>query len=190
MPISVLCPKCGKKLNAPDTASGKRAKCPACGQIMQIPEIVHEAEEVTDDFGLPDLQGSTGGFSADDFDDTYGIAGERMSRESEPQREPNRRPCPACGEMIVLGAAKCRFCDEIFDATLKRRDRKRGSDVDDDLTGGDWAVAILCSAIGCIAGIVWMIQGKKKGAKMIGVSLLCAFGWNVLKVMIGVVAQP
>ncbi|KKK74824.1 hypothetical protein LCGC14_2879880, partial [marine sediment metagenome] len=56
MPITVLCPNCGKKLKAPDKVAGKRAKCPSCGQIMQIPEIVHEAEEVTEDFGLSGLQ--------------------------------------------------------------------------------------------------------------------------------------
>ena len=42
----------------------------------------------------------------------------------------------------------------------------------DSLSTGEWVVGILCSGIGCIAGIVWMIQGKPKGIKMIGLSLL------------------
>ncbi|NLE38127.1 MAG: hypothetical protein GX621_08910, partial [Pirellulaceae bacterium] len=37
MPINVLCPKCRKKLSAPDAMAGKRAKCPHCGQLMQLP---------------------------------------------------------------------------------------------------------------------------------------------------------
>lgn len=28
------------------------------------------------------------------------------------QTDDTRRPCPYCGEMIVVGAKKCRYCDE------------------------------------------------------------------------------
>ena len=31
MHISMNCPSCNKTLSAPDTAAGKKAKCPACG---------------------------------------------------------------------------------------------------------------------------------------------------------------
>ena len=44
MPISVTC-TCGRKLNAPDTLAGKRAKCPACqGQIL-VPEPLEVIED-------------------------------------------------------------------------------------------------------------------------------------------------
>ena len=36
-----------------------------------------------------------------------------------------RRPCPMCGEMIVATAAKCRFCGEVFDPTLKKAKSKK-----------------------------------------------------------------
>ena len=36
MPIQVQC-KCGKRLLAKDQSAGKRAKCPQCGDILQIP---------------------------------------------------------------------------------------------------------------------------------------------------------
>lgn len=36
MPIKVKC-RCGKILSAPDTLAGKKAKCPECNQIIQIP---------------------------------------------------------------------------------------------------------------------------------------------------------
>jgi hypothetical protein len=42
----------------------------------------------------------------------------------EAETEP-RRPCPACGEMILLTAAKCRFCGEVFDAVLKKSKGKK-----------------------------------------------------------------
>jgi hypothetical protein len=53
-----------------------------------------------------------------------------------------------------------------------------------DLTTADWLVCILCSGIGCIFGIVRLIQGKPNGAKMLGMSILFAFIWVVLRVII------
>ncbi len=177
MPITVLCPSCGKQLSAPDSAAGKQAKCPKCGTLMQIPEAVVEAEEVADDLGLG-MQAPAGGFSDEDLDDSYGISDDAPGQQPE---DPQRRPCPACGEMIVQGAAKCRFCGEIFDALLRQQaSRMQHSDANSDLTTGDWVLAILCAKIGCIIGIVWMIQGKPKGGKMVGISLLFVFLWNVL----------
>jgi hypothetical protein len=106
-----------------------------------------------------------------------------------------RRPCPMCGEMIAAKAAKCRFCGEVFDPQLRRLEKKRArrsrgdADVDADLTGGDLAVAILCSGIGCILGLVWVSQGKPKGWKMVGVSLIAAFVIGIIRVLISVGGQ-
>ena len=92
--------------------------------------------------------------------------------------------------MIVATAAKCRFCGEIFDAKMKKTARKNstGGD-DDDMTTGDWVAAVLCSGIGCIAGIIWMIQGKKKGLKMFGISFGFCILWNMISLAIQMAAQ-
>lgn len=93
-----------------------------------------------------------------------------------------RQPCPACGEMIPEAAAKCRYCGEIFDPGLRKLERKRrGKSSDANLTGVEVLLAILCSAIGCIVGIVYVTQGKPKGAKMVGLSLLFVVIWNVVR---------
>ncbi|HXT60513.1 MAG TPA: hypothetical protein VN699_17865 [Pirellulales bacterium] len=52
---------------------------------------------------------------------------------------------------------------------------------DSELGTGDWILAALCGGIACILGIVWMIQGKPKGIKMVGISILFAVIWNVLR---------
>jgi hypothetical protein len=39
MPISVQCPACQAKLSAPDTAAGKRVKCPKCQGAIAIPGV-------------------------------------------------------------------------------------------------------------------------------------------------------
>lgn len=36
MPIQVVCPKCGLRLNAPDAAAGKRVRC-KCGEAIAVP---------------------------------------------------------------------------------------------------------------------------------------------------------
>jgi hypothetical protein len=53
-----------------------------------------------------------------------------------------------------------------------------------DLTAADWLLCIFCSGIGCIIGIVRLIQGKPNAGKMIGISLLFAFLWNVVRALI------
>ena len=176
MAIKVTCNSCGTTLRTKDSAAGKRAKCPSCGEVLQIPdapggEEILDAEETSfDDLGDPDEWGAP----VDDYDD-------------------DQKPCPMCGEMIKATAAKCRYCGEIFDPILKKRAKKSkkggAADADEDMTTGDWIVAILCSGIGCIAGIVWMIQGKPKGVKMFLVSIGMQFVWAAVRVVIEVAAN-
>jgi DNA-directed RNA polymerase subunit RPC12/RpoP len=51
MPITVMCTRCSAKLNAPDTAAGKRVKCPkpGCGEVILVPEPATADFEVVDD---------------------------------------------------------------------------------------------------------------------------------------------
>jgi len=104
MAISVDCSGCGKTLKAKDSAAGKTAKCPSCGELITIPLIdeVYDAEEA----GEPDAE-----FAGVNSYDTPAIPDE------------GRIACSACGEMIAAKAKKCRHCGEIFDAELKRKGR-------------------------------------------------------------------
>ena len=194
MAIKVPCVSCGKTLTAPDNAAGRRARCPSCGTVQTLPapqalepeplepEPIHDAPpagDPNDPFsGLgspsepyalnepppvtpPPLPGGGGG----------GMGGDA------------RKPCPMCGEMIPQAAMKCRFCGTIFDPKLRKQEAKRGKSYDagdEDLSAGEWLVAILCSGIGCILGTVWMLQGKPKGKKMFFVSLAAGVVWNVI----------
>jgi predicted RNA-binding Zn-ribbon protein involved in translation (DUF1610 family) len=186
MSISFQCPQCGKKLKAPDDAAGKSSSCPGCGGKVTCPEPVYDAEVVDMEL-TPDKPKGFDPFADLDDDKPYGVAGAPPVAQTS---DDSRRPCPMCGEMIVATAAKCRFCGEVFDSTLKKakskKKKKRHSPEDEDLSGGEIAVAILCSGIGCIAGIVWMIQGKPKGLKMFGLSIVMIVVWNVINVIIRV----
>ena len=53
MPISVACAGCEKKLKVPDTAAGKKIRCPACKAVIAVPEP-EPLVEVDDDLVEPD----------------------------------------------------------------------------------------------------------------------------------------
>jgi phage FluMu protein Com len=38
MPISITCAGCEKKLKVPDTAAGKKIRCPACKSLVEVPD--------------------------------------------------------------------------------------------------------------------------------------------------------
>ena len=162
MSISIDCVNCSKKFVVGDDKAGERVRCPNCGALLQVSEQVFEAEDT----------------SIQPADQGYRVS----APVPRPKREEGRVPCPMCGEMILADAVKCRFCGEIFDETLKRAEqRKQVRSEDTDLSVGEWLVCILCSGIGCIVGIVYMIQGKPKGAKIFGISFLFAVLWNILR---------
>jgi predicted RNA-binding Zn-ribbon protein involved in translation (DUF1610 family) len=175
--IRVTCPNCGAKLKAPDEAAGRETRCPKCGTPITVPEagdMIYDAE------AIPEPHELSG--------DVYGL-------DDVPAQKPapaaaaddGRRPCPMCGEMIMANAAKCRYCGEVFDPALRKAEAKTKrsfSPEDEDMSSGEWVLAVLCSGIGCIVGIVWMIQGKPKGKKMFGVSLLFNILWGILRAVL------
>lgn len=155
--------------NAPDSAAGKRAKCPKCSGVIQIPtpvvnEEVFDAEEA---ISQP--------FSDDDF---------AVEPPPELPAASDRKPCPMCGEMIQKSAVKCRHCGEIFDPLLKSQAKKASAPGDEDLSVFEWIVCIVCSGIGCIVGIIYLVQGKPKGKKMLLVSICVQVFWAVVQALI------
>jgi predicted RNA-binding Zn-ribbon protein involved in translation (DUF1610 family) len=188
MAISFQCPKCGKKLKAPESAAGKSSPCPGCGTTVTCPEPVYDAEVVDMTLEQPGKPAGVDPYADLDDGGAYGVVAPGPAAAAPD----GRRPCPMCGEMIVANAAKCRYCGEVFDPTLKKvksKKSKKHSAEDSDLSGGEIAIALLCSGIGCIAGIVWMIQGKPKGLKMFGLSFTMAIVWSVIRAVLTGVAN-
>jgi predicted Zn finger-like uncharacterized protein len=201
--IGAKCPGCGKAIQVPDSAVGKRVKCPACAHVWQVPRPVVDAEAVPGTPGGAMVPAPTAAKKSEWFDDMMGddypiAAGQSFvsgpAAAATSPAEPPRRPCPRCGEMIAIGAAKCRFCDAIFDEKLrkskKKKSRSSSSDDDDNLSTLEWVICIICCLPACIVGIVYMIQGKPKGIKMVGISIAFIVFWNVIQFIIISMSAP
>ncbi len=177
MPIEFKCPNCSKAIKAPDAYAGKTAKCPGCGNAITVPAMEEEIVEAEAVDPVPETDALADMLNEED---EYKVANPYQAPAPPAER---RMPCPACGEMIPTNAALCRFCGEVFDPALKRaREQKSRSSDDDDMTAIDWVLTALpvILVIGCIVGIVYMVMGKKKGGKMILVSICACVIWNIL----------
>ena len=87
--ISVQC-GCGKKLKAPSTAVGKRAKCPACGNVLTI-ELPPPPPAEDDPLGA-----------------MYDLAEAEKAASTNAAEEGPR--CPKCGSELAAGSVLCVNC--------------------------------------------------------------------------------
>jgi predicted RNA-binding Zn-ribbon protein involved in translation (DUF1610 family) len=160
--IRMTCSGCGAKLKVSDGAVGKTMPCPKCGKVLTVSEPVYDAEAISE--------------PTSPTYDPYPLDEPAPGSTAPVPAGEDRHPCPMCGEMILATAAKCRFCGEIFDPALKKaealKSNRSGGPEEGNLTIGEVVCAVICSGIGCIMGIIWLIQGKPKGKKMFGLSLL------------------
>src|SRR6266511_57548 len=124
MAITHDCPACARKLTAPDELAGKKARCPFCQAVMTVPEApVYEAEAVPPPPRAREPEPPPRRHEEPPFRPNLPPELERITaRRSAASESDERRPCPMCGEMIVAGALKCRYCGEVFDSSLRRRE--------------------------------------------------------------------
>jgi hypothetical protein len=171
--ITFDCP-CGKSLRVGDEHAGRRVKCPACGATVLVPkpppqfEVVNEEEEpefeIAEDQPPESRRARHAKQSTSSDDDD-----EPRPRKEKPDRDgDDDEPRPR--------------------KKKKRRSRPLPEDQDDyrgrgnsDLTAIDLCLCIFCPGIGCIVGLVRLITGSGEGGKMVGLSLLFAVIWNVLR---------
>lgn len=202
------CPGCGQIIQIPTSLIPPGS--PPSSESSPANKVYDAEDASTESLSMPEPAGvstpspfgdaNVGGGTDDDLG--YGLSGDLLSElDRQPaipspySNGPERVPCPVCKELIVRGAAKCHHCGEIFDLVLKEHERhkqlkkQKGGD-DDDLTGLEIAVGLICGGVSCIISIIWMIQGKKKGIKMFGLALLSLFILRILGLIVHVASHP
>jgi hypothetical protein len=79
MPIQFNCP-CGKMLRVPDEFAGRRAKCPGCAALVDIPgpdpvfEVVEKPKPAANPSAKPGVKYGKPNDDDDDERGTYGLA--------------------------------------------------------------------------------------------------------------------
>jgi hypothetical protein len=116
MPIEIQCVGCGQKIRVGDEHAGKKARCPACGSISQVPSGGESAAPVPPT-EMPGSSpwGSTGGTpeaSQNPFADGQGASVNSYVSPANPYVSPAARPMkPHRGGLIltlaILGILCC-----------------------------------------------------------------------------------
>jgi hypothetical protein len=153
--IRVECPGCGTRLRGPDNAAGKSIKCPKCGHSIPVPKPIPEPDRLLEDDQAPG--------------DAYGFDEPLPPRAGSSAQE-------GAGEDFGPKPAKVK--------KAKKKGEKKRSSEDDDLSTTDMVLCLLCPGIACIASIVYMIQGKGKGLKVFGLSILGNILWGIIRLAI------
>jgi hypothetical protein len=201
MSFVVSC-QCGKQFRVADEQMGKKSRCKGCGAVLHLvpdgagaapPPPPPPPPPPADPFAQEDDPFASVDWNAADAQPTAPPPPmpARSSGGGAPPPMPTpvaaggpkQKACPSCGAIISAFALRCEHCGaNLTGGTPVAAPGKpqklayaAGGDDDSELTAVDWILCIVCSGIGCILGIVYLIQGKPKGGKMIGISLLVGF---------------
>ena len=101
MAIEFHCTFCDKLLKTTDDKAGRQAKCPGCGQLIEVPSVggpfagegnvAAEATSLADQVVPPPIPLAPG----------ESLAGDT-------------KPCPACGHPVPAAAIRCHECGDVF----------------------------------------------------------------------------
>jgi len=123
MSINVGC-ACGKQFRVKDEHAGRKGKCPACGEVVEIPRAAVNAIEASGDMDL-----------------------------ATPAAKPRQTTCPACGGTISSFAMICEHCKTNLKQAAGLPAKKRASAAKQSRVGTAPGSPALGIALGLGAGL-------------------------------------
>jgi hypothetical protein len=164
--------------------------CPACGQAIDLGDDVFNCQKCRLTMHLA-CRERAGGCASPECappkpspDAVTPFA--PLPQLAEAEAGTNLVPCRFCREPIQAGARKCRFCGEYQSDAERELVAKRRAAASGDDTLATWEIifGVLCGGIACIVGIVYAVQGKKKGWKLILLAICAQVGWAIIQVVL------
>ncbi len=161
MTIEFSCSHCNKVLKTSDDKAGRRAKCPQCGEPIDVPM---PADVTSNDDGFD-------GFGESPVSEEQSFLTDSPVREEDSFLNQGNIDCPMCGASVRAGATKCEACGETLQASGRRGDR--------------WEPRIF--SIGEVFSRTWEVYKANLGMA-IGVPLLAGGIYFVGSIAIGIVS--
>ncbi len=187
--MQVTCSNCQSKIRVPDSAAGKKGKCPKCGNVIAIPELDTTTDEPAPEPGAEAAAGSPFDFGG----------------EEPPAKKSSRRTDDAVEASTPSRKSKARAADDEEEVATaedadddEARPRKKkikseestGLSLTSMILGivslvcscfslGSWCVApvpFLCA----IGAIVTGFLGMNKGARGMAITGICCGGGSIL----------
>ena len=79
--------------------------------------------------------------------------------------------------MLSAQATQCPYCGE---SSVDKTAAAKAVAVKSSLTAAEWIIAIICPPFGGIMGLMYLIQGKRRGSRLIVASLGAFVVWILI----------
>lgn len=126
--MNFSCPNCSQTMTCPESAAGKKATCPKCGQKILIPTPPQAVSFPTNKTTLGKLEESISAapipiatVAAPPPAPPFATAEE----STDSGKKPEFNACPFCRGDVPRNAIKCRHCGETLDAGARASEEAR-----------------------------------------------------------------
>jgi hypothetical protein len=165
MPITTNCPGCGKTIAAPDSAAGRKAHCPHCGAVMDIPAGGTAMQELAAALGRPAHAAVDEAGGPDPVDATTAVATPPAAEQAlTPPSSGLRATTPRSSGSTSASRTSATTIDRMFARTSPYKSLRL-------LAAITFGVGAVLAVLVGVAGLVSLILVSLGGYPLIGVGV-------------------